>query len=520
MKILICDPIADEATMELMAMGVEVDRKDQLQGKSLQDIIHQYHGLIIGQETQLDQHLLEQATALKVIGKIGKDSNNIDLEAATAKGIVVVNSSIGVSTSIAEYALFLLLYLCREHKSQSMAGLGSKLLGVELKGKTLGIIGLGNVGIQVAKRAKAFDLRIVCYDPSVSRARAMMYEVELLDLVDLLIISDFISIHAPLNELTKGLLHKDHLSLLKEGVSIINTASPEIIRHQDLPEALISGKIAHMALDLPKGYDQLVDYYRAYPQVLITHNQGVSTVEAQLGIAEEIVTEMIQVWEVGISQNAINIPLVKDNLLNLFKPFQVLAKTLGNFLGQMIEAPIKEIAITYRGDLASYDVAPLTQTILQYLLSHLTTDPINYVNVAHWAKARDIAVTIDQSTTSDDYPNYIGIKVSGNAKTRAIAGNVLNSGEIKIIQLDDFSLEIKPEAHFLIVPHLNKPGQIGLAGTILGNQGINITGMTLGRTTKADVALMVMSVDRSASKDVIATLENDPSIFEVTYIKL
>ena len=514
-KILIGEPIAQEAVAQMRAGGAQVDSLAQLGGGSPEEIIDQYEGLVVGQMMQVDDALLARASKLAVIGKIGKDTSNIDMAAATRAGIAIVNTSQGVSASLAEYNILAMLTLAR-------LGTDKGQLGRELKGKTLGIIGLGNVGAQVAKRAKAFDMRVICYDPSVSRARAMVCEVELMDLVDVLVLSDFVTIHVPLNEETRGLINKDNLSLMRQGAFLVNTAETEVCDLDAVVQALAEGRLGGVAMDFPGGHEAAREKLAASPRAIITANQAAATAEARVGTAQEVVAEMLTYCQTGYSKNAINIPLLKESQRNAMQSARRLALTLGDFIGQLVTKPLETITITYCGDMASYDEAPLTQWALLALLGHVTTDKINYVNASAWAKEQGISVNVRQDAERGDYQSSMRIEVTSGGETKLIAGQIRSGGELRLIQIDGFAMDTRPEPHFLLIPHENKPGMIGKVGTVLGQYDVNISGMVVGRQQAEDhqVAMMVMTIAQPVSDEVLTALGATEGILDVQSIDL
>ena len=514
MKILIGEPIAQEAVVQMKAAGAMVESLSELDAP-LEAVIGAYDGLVVGQQLRIDAELLAKADRLRVIGKIGKDTSNIDISAATRAGIAIVNTSQGVSASLAEYNILALLSLAR--LGTDKGGLGS-----ELKGKTLGIIGLGNVGSQVAKRAKAFDMRVVCYDPSVSRARAMMCEVELMELVDVLILSDYVTIHVPLNEETRGLLNRDSLSLMRQGAALVNTAEPEVCDLPAVAEALASGKLKGVVMDFPWGYEAAQERLAAFDHAVITENRAAATAEARVGTAVEVVAEMLSFWQNGYSKNAINIPLLKESQRQSMMSYCRLAKTLGDFAGQLCRGPVQQIRLCLGGDIAQLDEQPLVQWALTVFLGHQTKERINYVNAGMYARDHDISVVVDKSDERGDYPNYMSIEVYAGGETRFIAASVKASGGIKLVQVDQFTMDVRPQPHFLLIPHQNRPGMIGKVGTILGQYGVNISGMVVGRRREddLDVAMMVMTVDESVSQPLLAALEACDGVLAVHDVNL
>ena len=514
-KILIGEPIAQEAVAQMQSGGAQVDSLAQLGGGSPEEIIGQYEGLVVGQMLQVDEALLARAEKLAVIGKIGKDTSNIDLAAATRAGVAVVNTSQGVSASLAEYNILAMLTLARLET-------GNGQLGRELKGKTLGIIGLGNVGAQVAKRAKAFDMRVICYDPSVSRARAMVCEVELMDLVDLLVLSDFITIHVPLNDETRGLINHDNLSLMRQGAYLVNTAEPEVCDLDAVVQALASGRLGGVAMDFPSGHESARQKLAASPRAIVTENQAAATAEARVGTAQEVVAEMLTYCQTLYSKNAINIPLLKESQRQAMQGFRRLALTLGDFTGQLVKGPLEAICMTYRGDIAAYDEAPLTQWALMALLGHVTADKINYVNALAWAKEQGISVTVQQDEACSDYQSVMSIEVTDGGETKLIAGQVRSGGEIRLIQMDDFTMDTQPEPHFLLIPHENKPGMIGKVGMVLGHYDVNISAMVVGRQQAKDhqAAMMVMTIAQPVTDEVLKALEATEGVHTVQSIDL
>ncbi|NLW24388.1 MAG: phosphoglycerate dehydrogenase [Clostridia bacterium] len=525
MKVLVCDPISDEGLKLLYETpGIEITTKYKSTEEELLEIVPEYHAILVRSQTKITAPIIEKAVNLKVIGRAGVGVDNIDVDAATLKGVVVVNAPEGNTIAATEHTMAMMLALARNipqanFKLRNGQWDRKSFMGVELRNKVLGVVGLGKIGSQVAKRAKAFEMKVVGYDPYISKEKAKSLGVELLDLDELLKVSDFITLHLPKTEETKNLINEEKIALMKDGVRIINCARGGIIDEEALKKALETGKVAGAALDVfsKEPYEgPLVNM----PQVVATPHLGASTEEAQIVVAEEVAEETLRVLKGEPVRNAVNIPFIKSELYSIFEPYLGLAETLGKFISQLMDKPVEHVKINYNGDIANYDLTTLTNTILKGLLRPILQDSVNYVNAPIVAKNRGIKVEETKSQQLKNYANLINLEVKGNGTTHQIAGTIFSNGEAKLVQLDGFSMDAAPTKHMLIVPHVDKPGMIGKVGTILGEEQVNVAGMQVGRKEIGGNAVMIMAIDHAVSEQALEKMRKIDGIFDVRYVCL
>jgi len=526
MKILVCDPISDEGLALLYnTPGLEIITKYNSTEEELIELVPDYHAILVRSQTKITAPIIENARQLKVIGRAGVGVDNIDVDAATLKGVVVVNAPEGNTIAATEHTMAMMLAVARSipqanYKLRNGEWDRKTFMGVELRNKTLGIIGLGKIGSQVAKRAKAFDMKVVGYDPYISGAKAKLLDVEMLDLINLFIVSDFITIHLPKTEETKNLLNKEAFSLMKDGVRIINCARGGIIDEEALLKAIKSGKVAGAALDVFSKEPNVESPLIQLPQVVATPHLGASTIEAQVTVAQEVAEEVLRVLQGEHVKTAVNIPFVKPELQPVLNPYLGLVETLGKFISQLMDKPIEAVKINYNGEIAGYDLTTLTNTVLKGLLRPILQDSVNYVNAPIVAKNRGIKVEENKSRELKNYANLIAIEVKSNGTTHQLAGTIFNNGDVKLVQLDNFSMDTIPAKHMLIVPHSDKPGMIGQVGTVLGEYRINVAGMQVGRKELGGNAVMVMAVDDMVPEAALEKMRKIDGIFDVRYVCL
>lgn len=526
MKILVCDPISDEG-LELLynTPGLEITTKYKSTEEELIELAPEYHAILVRSQTKITAPIIENATQLKVIGRAGVGVDNIDVDAATLKGIVVVNAPEGNTIAATEHTMAMMLAVARSipqanYKLRNGEWDRKTFMGVELRNKTLGIVGLGKIGSQVAKRAKAFDMKIIGYDPYISRARADQIGVEIVDLKNLFKASDFITIHLPKTEETKNILNKEAFKLMKDGVRIINCARGGVIDEDALLEALKDKKVAGAAIDVFSKEPNVESPLIGLHQVVCTPHLGASTEEAQVTVAQEVAEEVLRVLQGEPVKTAVNIPFIKPELLPTVKPYLGLVETLGKFISQLMDKPMESVKINYNGEIAGVDLTTLTNTVLKGLLRPILQDSVNYVNAPVVAKRRGIKVEENKSRELKNYANLVSIEVKSNGTVHQLAGTIFNQDDIKLVQLDGFSMDTRPAKHMLIVPHSDKPGMIGHIGTVLGEYQINVAGMQVGRKEVGGNAVMVVAVDDVVPEVALEKMRKVDGIFDVRYVSL
>jgi D-3-phosphoglycerate dehydrogenase len=527
MKILVSDTLAPEGLAVFKnAPGFEVDVRVGLKPEELKKICEKYDGWVIRSGTKITAELIEAAKNLKVIGRAGVGYENIDAEAASKRGIVVMNTPGGNNVTTGEHTVALMMALAR-HIPQAVASLKggkwerNKFVGVELCNKTLGVIGLGNVGRIVAERAAGLRMKVLGYDPFIATENIARMGVEPGTLEDVIAKSDFITVHVPLTPETQGLINRAAFAKMKTGVRIINCARGGIVDENDLAAAIKEGKVAGAALDVyvdePPGADHPL---LKLEQVITTPHLGASTDEAQLNVAIAVAEQMVDFLSQGVVRYAVNVPSVSPELLAVLRPYLLLAEKLGSLLSQMVGALPKEVQVEYGGDVTEYNLAPLTLAVLKGILTPIMESGVNYVNAPIVARDRGIKVVESKSSRASDFANYITVKADTGKIEMEVEGVVFGAKHPRIVRVDNFYLEAVPEGYILILRNRDVPGVVGTVGTLLGKNGINIAGMELGRSEKGGNAISFIHVDDAVSKKALQELRDRPEIVSAVQVKL
>ncbi len=515
MKVLITDEISQEGLQPLLDdPRIALDIKLGLSVAELHQVIGSYDAIITRSGTRVDPPLIDHATKLKIIARAGVGIDNVDVEYASNKGIIVVNAPFGNTNSAAEHTMAILLSLCRNVTvANECLKRGewkrAPFTGTELKGKTLGIIGLGKVGGRVALRAKSFEMEVLACDPYIAEKRAVDLGVKLVPLEDIIRFSDVITVHTPLNEETRGMIRAEHFQGMKDGVIVVNCARGGIINEQALLEALESGKVAGSAFDVwsqEPPETEILKKLIAHPRMVVTPHLGANTFEAQKNVAVDVSREIINYLDGRPLENAVNIPKFDPDLMEHMKPFMGLVSKIGEFISQLAPPNPNKATFVYNGKLARYDCMPLTVAGLAALLNRHTEQEVNMVNARLVAKSMGIAVEEVRTTESESFSNLITLILETPEGKRIIAGTLFE-GIPKIVKMRDFMTDFQPEEHMLVMTYADTPGLIGKIGTILGESGINIGSMNLGRRAKAGEAMVVLSLDTPADEETIGKLE-------------
>lgn len=526
-KILVTDSLAPQG-LEVFERtpGFKVDVRLGLKPAELKKIVGEYHGWVIRSGTKVTADLIEAAENLKVVGRAGVGVENVDVEAASKKGIVVMNTPGGNNVTTAEHTISLMLSLAR-HIPQAVASLKAgqwkrdKFMGVEVCNKTLGVIGLGNVGRIVAERAVGLRMKVIGHDPFVTPENAARLGVEPVSLDEIFARSDFITVHVPLTNETRGLIDRKAIAKMKKGVRIINCARGGIVDEKDLAEALKEGKVAGAALDVyvdePPPPDQPLI---KMDQVITTPHLGASTDEAQLNVAIAVAEQMVDFLARGIIRYAVNVPSVSPELLKVLRPYLTLGEKLGSLQVQMLATLPQEVHVEYGGEVTQYDVAPLTLAVLKGILTPMMESSVNYVNAPVVARERGIKVVESKSSRASDFASSITVKVKTKQKELEVEGAIFGNNNPRIVRINSFYLEAVPEGYILILNNRDVPGVIGAVGTLLGQKGINIASMELGREKAGGMAISFFHVDDAVPKETLEALRNLPSIVTAELVKL
>jgi len=520
MKILVADSIAEEG-LKFLRSNAQVDVKTKLAPEQLEAIIGDYDALIVRSQTQVRAEVIELGKKLKVIGRAGVGIDNIDVESATRQGIVVVNAPTGNTVAAAEHTIALMLAMARnvpQANSHLKSGKWQReeMIGNELRNKILGIIGLGNVGSEVAKRAQAFEMRVVAHDPFVSKDYAGNLKVDLVSLDQLLREADFISLHVPLTATTKNLIGSKELEKLKTTARIINCARGGLVNEVAIVKAVKTGKIAGAAFDVFEKEPITDSPLFTEEKIIVTPHLGASTIEAQASIARDIADEVMAVLQGRFSKYAVNAPHIAPELV----PFMKVAATIGNLASQLMEGQIKSTHITYSGGVANYDCNTIKTALISGLLQRASEETINLVNANFIAAQRGLKISEEKEATCQNYSNLLTLEVNTNVGTTTISGTVRDS-ELHIVQFNDFWMDIVPSGgYFLFCDHVDQPGLVGIIGNITGKADINISSMHLSRLQPRGKALMILALDESLGEEHLQEILALPGIYSAKAVKL
>jgi D-3-phosphoglycerate dehydrogenase / 2-oxoglutarate reductase len=521
-RVLISDALSPAAVAIFKDRGLDVEFAPNL-GKDkdkLAATINGFDGLAIRSATKVTSKLLEHAKSLKVIGRAGIGVDNVDIPAATARGIIVMNTPFGNSITTAEHAISLMLALARqipEADSSTRAGKWekNKFLGVEIFGKTLGIIGCGNVGSIVADRALGLKMKVVAYDPFLSTERALKLGVEKIELDELWRRADFITLHTPLTEKTRNIVNAETLAQTKRGVRLINCARGELVEEPALAAALKSGHVAGAALDVFREEPPTQSELFGLPNVVCTPHLGASTMEAQENVALQIAEQMSDYLLRGAISNAVNFPSISAEEAPKLKPFIALAEKLGSFAGQLTESGIKQVRLTYEGVVAHMNTTALTSAAVAGLLRPMLQE-VNVVSAPIVAKERGIIVEDTRRDAAEgDYDSLITLSVVTDRQTRSVSGTVFADGRPRIVDIKGIRMDAEFAPSMLYVTNQDKPGFVGRFATLLAEAGINIATFHLGRESQGGNAIALVEVDGSVPAEVLAKVRQIPNVQQV-----
>ena len=514
MKVIVTDEISERG-LELLQQEprVQLDVRLGLGKAELHQIIGDYDAIITRSGTQVDAELLEHAKKLKMVARAGVGIDNVDVPAASERGIIVVNAPFGNTNSAAEHSMAILLAMCR-NVPMANASLKSgqwqraPFTGHELRHRTMGIIGLGKVGGRVALRARAFEMDVIVYDPYISEKRATDFGTRLVSLEELVASADVISVHTPLNDETRDLVTAEHFAGMKDGVLIVNCARGGIISETAMLEALEDGRVAGAAFDVwseEPPDDATLKKLIAHPRMVVTPHLGANTFEAQTNVAVDVSREILNLLDGKPVENAVNIARFDPDLMAQMRPFMALAEVLGDFISQLAPENPGKVSFSYTGKLAAYDCMPITVAGLAALLNRCTDQEVNMVNANLVAERRGLVVEQSRSTESEFFSNLITLSLETPQGKRTIAGTLFE-GTPKIVRMRDFDTDFTPEEHMLVMTYADRPGLIGRIGTILGEAEVNIGAMNLGRRGKGGEAMLVLSVDSPVDEAIVARL--------------
>ena len=526
MKLLISDSLSEEGLKILKeAKGFEVDVYKSLKPEELLQKIKEYDGLIVRSASKVTREVIEKAQKLRVIGRAGVGLDNVDVEAASERGIIVMNAPEGNTISTAEHTMSLLLSLSR-NIPQATASLRQgkwekgKFTGRELYGKTLGILGLGRIGSEVAKRAQSFGMRVIAYDPFLSAERASKMEVALVSLKELYAQSDFITAHTPLTKDTHHLLNEEAFNQMKEGVRIINCARGGIVDEKALARAIEKGKVAGAAIDVFEEEPPKDNPLLKLEQVIATPHVGAATDEAQANVAVDIAQQVVDALLDRAIRNAVNYPSVDGEVLKVIRPYLKLAENLGAIQAQLADGHIQHVKVRYSGEVINYDTAPMTVSLVKGLLTPILGETVNYVNAQVLAKNRGIKVIESKTTELEDFANEIEVEVKTDKLRSIVSGTLFGKDNPRIVKIDEFYIDAFPSGYLLVTFTRDVPGIVGTIGSILGSNRINIASMSFGRRKQGGRAITVLNVDSPVPDEVIREILSAENIFDARLIKL
>ncbi|MEN8893317.1 phosphoglycerate dehydrogenase [Planktotalea arctica] len=512
-KVLVSDKLSETAVQIFRDAGIEVDFQPDL-GKDkdkLAEVIGQYDGLAIRSATKVTEKILNAATNLKVIARAGIGTDNIDKVAASKKGVIVMNTPFGNMITTAEHAIAMMFAVARqipEASASTHAGKWekSKFMGVELTGKTLGVIGAGNIGGIVCDRARGLKMKVIAYDPFLGEEKAAKMGVEKVELDDLLKRSDFITLHVPFTEATANILSRENLGKTKKGVRIINCARGGLVDEEALADLLKSGHVAGAALDVFAVEPAKENVLFGLPNVVCTPHLGAATSEAQENVALQVAQQMSNYLNTGAVENALNMPSVTAEEAKIMGPWVSLAGHLGAFIGQMTDEPIKAINILYDGNVASMNLDALNCASIAGIMKRVNPD-VNMVSAPVIAAERGIKISTTNQDKSGTFDGYIKVTVVTDKRERSVAGTVFSDGKPRFIQIKGINIDAEIGAHMLYTTNEDVPGIIGLLGNTMGKNGVNIANFTLGRSDAGGEAIALLYVDHPIPANVLKTLE-------------
>ncbi len=526
LNILICDGLDESGLSLLRAVpGVRVDVPEQLDAEAIKATLPGYDAMIVRSRTKVNAKMIADAPRLKVIGRAGTGVDNIEVEAASDKGILVMNTPGANAVAAAEHTLAMMLALARHipQATQSMReGLWEKkkFMGTELFHQTIGIIGLGKIGSIVADRALAMKMEVLAHDPHIVPEMAAVLGAEYVSMDDLLARSDFITVHTPLTPETRRLINRETLAKTKPGVHILNCARGGLIDEEALYEFIASGHVAGAALDVFEKEPPAGNPLLGMKQVIFTPHLGASSVQAQENVSRAIASQIMDYLQRGLIRNAVNFPSISMKDYEKIRPYLILAERLGHLQGQLCRQ-LQKLEITYSGpELQEIPTQPLTQTVIKGLLDPIMAEKVNLINAPLLLRQRQIELTATTTSESKGYTGEITVRARGKDEEYSASGTVLPGREIRLVQLNDYRLEAELEGINLIIQNLDKPGTIGFIGTTLGDYSVNIANMHLSRTRGRDKAIAIIRLDNETPPEALEALQRHPHIIFVKQVKI
>ena len=522
MRVLVCDDLAQEG-IDILKQEFDVDVRTKLSEDELVEIIPNYDAIVVRSATKVTQRVIENSD-LKVIGRAGVGVDNIDVDTATKRGILVVNAPEGNTIAASEHTVALLMAAARNIPAAVMSLKNKKwdrqkFMGIELRGKTLGVVGLGRIGKDVAKKAIGLGMNVIAYDPYVIKDHVESLNVKVADLDTVLKEADFITFHVPMNKSTYHMINKERIEMMKDGVIIINCARGGIIDEAALYDGLVSGKIAACALDVFENEPPLDSPLLDLPNVIATPHLGASTAEAQINVAIDVAKDIIRALKGDIVKNPVNMISIRSEEYNVIKPFMELAEKMGSIYTQLKNGRISEVEMIYSGKIAKYEVKPITTAGIKGILTNVLQYPATIVNAYFLAKERGINIIEKKESMDQDAPGTVTMKITTDKGVGSITGTVFGNDEQRIVAVDEYKIDLIPEGYALMSFHRDRPGIVGKVGTLLGQNDINIAYMQLGRKSYRGEALMVLGVDEEIPENILEKIRQIQDIADAVFIK-
>lgn len=525
-KVLVSDELSPTGIEILRKGGLEVDVRVGLPKEELLRIIPDYDALLVRSATKVDREVLEAGTKLRLVGRAGVGVDNVDVHEATRRGIVVMNTPGASAVTVAEQTFAMILAMLRHIPSATASVKAGKwekkrFQGREARGKTLGIVGIGNIGAIVAQRAQAFGMKVIGHDPFISNEAALKLGVELVPLEELWSRSDVVSLHVPLTEQTRHLINAQTLAKMKRGSYLVNAARGGVVDEMALAEALRSGHLAGAALDVFETEPPPPDHpLFALENFVAAPHLGASTQEAQQVVGEILAEQVVDYFTRGEVRNAVNVPSVSAEVLEVLGPWLDLAEKVGALAGQLCEERASKVTIEIAGELSNHPVRPLTAQVLKGMLRYFTQDPINEINAPELAKERGLEIVEVKKAESPDYASTIGVRLEGRDSSLLVVGSLLGKHDPRIVRVDDFVLDAVPSGNLLVLRNEDVPRIVGMVGMVLGDAGINIARIHLSRVAPRGQAFSMINVDSEVPPEVLKKLRSIPHVLRVTPIKL
>jgi D-3-phosphoglycerate dehydrogenase len=522
-RILVADPVAEEGVAILRSVA-EIDVITKLPPEELVRRIPDYDALVVRSETKVTAPVIEAGTKLVAIGRAGVGVDNIDVDAATRRGITVVNAPTGNTIAATEHTIGLLLALARNipqaHKALKEGRWDrSKYVGIEVRHKVLGVVGLGKIGSEVARRGIGLEMRVIAHDPYVSEEHARLLGAQVTDLATVVREADFLTIHTPLSAQTKSLIGAAELATMKPTARVINVARGGIVDEQALYDAVEAGTIAGAAIDVFTQEPTTDNILISSDKIIVTPHLGASTEEAQVQVAVDVADQIVELLNGRSARYAVNLPMIPAETMKALAPYLPLAESLGAMAAQLAKGQVSSVTVTYSGEIAAYDTGLLKASLIKGLFGSTIEEQINLVNAAFIARERGLKLTEQKTESEEDYTSFIRVEVQRGKQTTVVAGAVLR-GEPRVVQIDNYPVDIVPRGILFMCKNLDRPGVIGTIGTLFGSRGINIAFMTVGRDEPRGQALMIVGVDDPVPNQVIAEVSAMADIHDPVVVSL